>query len=86
MHTQFFGMYFGVHGCGSGGKPSLLGVRIMGVHVRGSRLSRSGNSCVDVYPPRGVSIVYRGPVARHVKAVLEVGSGLGPWRGVEGPI
>ena len=32
----------------------------MDVPIRGGRLSRSGISCVDVYPPRGGSIVEGG--------------------------
>ena len=77
-------MNFGFHGCGTGGDPSLLGVRLMEVPVRGGRLSRSGNTYVDVYPPRGVSVVDGGPGVGHVKAVLEGGFGLGLRWGVEG--
>ena len=58
----------------------------MDVPLSGGRLSRLGSNGVDVYPPRGVSIVGGGPGAGHVKAVLEGGSGLGPRWVVEGPM
>ena len=45
----------------------------MDVPLSGGRLSSLGSNCVDVYPPRGVSIVGWGPGAGHVKAVLQGG-------------
>ena len=48
VYTQFSGMNFGVHGCGTGGKHSLLGERVMDGPVKGGRLSSSGDKCADV--------------------------------------
>ena len=50
MYTQFSGMNFGVHECGTGGEPFQLEGTIMDVLVMGGSFSSSGNSCVDVYP------------------------------------
>ena len=66
MYTQFSGINFGVHGCGTGGEPSLLGGRIMDVPVMGGSLSSSGNGCVDVYPLCCVLVEYGGFIAGHV--------------------
>ena len=47
VYTQFSGMDFGVHGCGTSGEFSLLGRRNMDVPVKGGSLSSLGNNCVD---------------------------------------
>ena len=48
VYTQFSGMNFGVHGCGTGGEPIKSGGTIMVVPVMGGSLSSTGNNCVDV--------------------------------------
>jgi len=66
VYTQFSGMNFGVHGCGTGGEPVKSGGTIPVVPVMGGSLSSFGNSCVDVYPPCGVSDEYGGFAAGRV--------------------
>ncbi len=82
MYTQFSGITFGVHGCGTGGEVSILWARFVYVLVRGGRLSTSGNLCVDVYPPRGISIEAVGVV----EAGLEARIGPGSRWGIVGPM
>ncbi len=48
VYTQFFGMNFGVQGCGSGGKPALLGGRDIADPDKEGMLWSSGSSYVDV--------------------------------------
>ncbi len=48
MYTQFSGMNFGVHGCGTGGEPALLGGRAIADPDMEGMLSSSGSGCVDV--------------------------------------
>ena len=48
MYTQFSGMNLGVHGCGIGGDPPLVGGRIVYVPVRGGIVTSLGNNGEDV--------------------------------------
>ena len=86
MYTQFSGINFGVHGCGTGREPSLLGGRVMDVPAKGGSLSSSGNNCVDVSHPCGVSVVYWWSVAGLVPSARDGRSGFGPGWGVGGPV
>ncbi len=48
-------MNFGVHGCGTGGEPSLLGGRMMADPFKGGALLSSGSFCEDAYSLGGVA-------------------------------
>ncbi len=60
VYTQFSGMNFGVHGCGTGGEPVKSGGTSKIVPIMGGSLSSTGSNCVDVYPPCGVLDEYGG--------------------------
>ncbi len=66
VYTQFYGMDFGVHGCGTVGEPVKSGGTIMAILVIGGSLSIIGNNCVDVYHPCGVLDEYGGFAAGSV--------------------
>ncbi len=78
MYTQFSGMNFSVHVCGPGGESVRSGGTVMVVHVMRGSLSISGSSCVDVYPPFGVSDEYGGFASVRVYSELDGLPGLCP--------
>ncbi len=74
-------MNFGVHGCGTGGEPSLLGVRMMDVPVKGGALLSTGSFCEDAYSLGGVAWELRRSGVGPEVSTRSGGSVPSPWGG-----